>query len=174
MSEGRGTVVLAAIVALAAWAATSKPVLRPIVGQRPQIGAQNQAQDSIQRDHAAKSMPPGLENDAGQKDSEKGSHNASEITFLGVKPGEWLLVVATFALWYATMRLVWDARETSKRQLRAYVTVKAVEMEQGAWHYRVSSDPAKHWPDPHSKYASSCELDSISQWNPKRVQIFGF
>jgi hypothetical protein len=121
--------MLGAIVVSAAWAATSKPILIPSDGHRPQIVAQNQAGDSIQRDHISKPVPPGLEDSAGEKEGEKGGHNAPEVTFLGVKPGEWLLTIATFSLWYATMRLVWDARETSKRQLRAYVTVQDLKLE---------------------------------------------
>jgi hypothetical protein len=40
---------------------------------------------------------------------------------LGVKPGEWLLSLATFGLLWATWKLVRGADQTAERQLRAYV-----------------------------------------------------
>jgi hypothetical protein len=42
---------------------------------------------------------------------------------LGMKPGEWLLSLATFGLWYATWRLVRGADQNAERQLRAYVSL---------------------------------------------------
>lgn len=42
---------------------------------------------------------------------------------LGMKPGEWLLSLATFGLWYATWRLVKGADQNAERQLRAYVSL---------------------------------------------------
>src|SRR5438105_982412 len=44
--------------------------------------------------------------------------------FYGVKPGEFLLFLATVGLWYATARLVRDAKENARRQLRAYIGVE--------------------------------------------------
>jgi hypothetical protein len=44
---------------------------------------------------------------------------------LGVKYGEWLLFLATMALFWATWRLVVGAEETAERQLRAYVHISA-------------------------------------------------
>src|SRR6185369_1548321 len=56
---------------------------------------------------------------------------AAEITILGVKPGEWLLGIVTFLLWYATNRLVREGREAAKGQAndtrilqRAYLSVE--------------------------------------------------
>ena len=40
----------------------------------------------------------------------------SETTVFGIKPGEWLLGIVTFMLWYATYRLVSDGRTASARQ----------------------------------------------------------
>src|SRR6185369_15575329 len=54
-----------------------------------------------------------------------GSSHAAEEP-LGVKRGEWLLVLATCGLWYATARLVKGAEKTAERQLRAYVHVTRV------------------------------------------------
>jgi hypothetical protein len=45
---------------------------------------------------------------------------------LGVKYGEWLLFLATMALFWATWRLVTGAEKTAERQLRAYVFVRPI------------------------------------------------
>jgi hypothetical protein len=58
---------------------------------------------------------------------QSGGH-ADNYEIYGVKPGELLLFLATVGLWYATMRLVRDARHTAERQLRAYVFVESVEL----------------------------------------------
>jgi hypothetical protein len=51
-------------------------------------------------------------------------HSHGEI--LGVKYGEWLLFLATMALFWATWRLVNGAERTAERQLRAYVMIRTV------------------------------------------------
>lgn len=48
-----------------------------------------------------------------------------EFSILGIKPGEALLVLATFFLWWATRDLVKGADRNAQRQLRAYVFPKA-------------------------------------------------
>jgi len=53
--------------------------------------------------------------------SELTSHSNSELTIVGVKPGEWLVGIVTWMLWAATSRLVKGADRTAERQLRAYV-----------------------------------------------------
>jgi hypothetical protein len=50
-----------------------------------------------------------------------GEHVHGEI--LGVKYGEWLLFLATMALFWATWKLVRGANETAEKQLRAYLNV---------------------------------------------------
>jgi len=45
----------------------------------------------------------------------------TEIVFLGIRPGEWLLGVATLGLWLSTQLLVREAKTSSERQQRAYV-----------------------------------------------------
>jgi hypothetical protein len=50
-----------------------------------------------------------------------GLHVPAEI--LGVKPGEWLLFLATLGPWFATWWLVKGAEQTVERQLRVYVHV---------------------------------------------------
>jgi len=61
----------------------------------------------------------------------------SEGGLLGVKPGEWLmfvatalLFVATVGLWWATVRLVKGAEKTAERQLRAYVSVTSKGLDE--------------------------------------------
>jgi hypothetical protein len=54
-------------------------------------------------------------------------HVHSEI--LGVKYGEWLLFLATAALFWATWRLVTGAEKTAERQLRAYLFVQPVGVD---------------------------------------------
>jgi hypothetical protein len=43
-----------------------------------------------------------------------------------VRYGEWLLFAAAMGLWWATWRLVTGADKTAERQLRAYVSVRAI------------------------------------------------
>jgi hypothetical protein len=49
------------------------------------------------------------------------SQQALDVSILGIKPGEWLIGIVTWMLWYATGRLVTGADRTAERQLRAYV-----------------------------------------------------
>jgi len=55
-----------------------------------------------------------------------GLHVPAEI--LGVKPGEWLLFLATMGLWFATWRLVSGADKNAAKQLRPYVFLSAAEI----------------------------------------------
>lgn len=48
-------------------------------------------------------------------------------SFLGISYGEWLIAFVTLLLWIATMQLVVDARNTAKRQLRAYISADTGE-----------------------------------------------
>jgi len=161
MSEGRGTVMLVGVVAVAAWAATSKPVVIPTDGQRLQIEAQYQAKDSVNRNQATEYLPPGLENRTGQLGGETGDQRSPEVTFLGVKPGEWLIAFVTALLWYATMRLVWDARETSKRQLRAYVHNLGVQ-----WFWHVDPTNNRVW------YSFKPEFKNLGGTPAHGVKVF--
>lgn len=45
----------------------------------------------------------------------------TEVALLGIRPGEWLLGIATLGLWWATLMLVREAKHSSERQQRAYV-----------------------------------------------------
>jgi hypothetical protein len=57
------------------------------------------------------------------------SHPNSEHEILDIRPGEWLLAIATWMLWYATARLVKGADRTAERQLRAYVFVEKTNFQ---------------------------------------------
>lgn len=58
----------------------------------------------------------GLENHF-SKAEQHSSHNGGN-EFYGIKPGEFLLFLATMGLWYATQRLVSDAREAGSKQFK--------------------------------------------------------
>jgi hypothetical protein len=53
------------------------------------------------------------------------TNHEQELTILGIKPGEWLLSIATLMLWAATVKLVRGADKTAEKQLRAYVSVES-------------------------------------------------
>jgi hypothetical protein len=68
-----------------------------------------------------------------------------EVTFLGVKPGEWLLVIVTWMLWLATARLVRGADRNAEMQLRAYLGVHTMHaaihpFEGGGFRYLVTAE----------------------------------
>jgi hypothetical protein len=124
-----GVSFLAAVL-LAAQAAIPTPTERPSQQppQAPQIEAQQRSENGVGRQQAADSKSPTLENDTCENQCAKPSEEPKEVAFFGVKPGEWLIAGATLLLWYATMRLVWDAKAASQRQLRAYVFPKPIEL----------------------------------------------
>jgi hypothetical protein len=114
----------AIIFSLAIFVAALWPSRYPY-SQVSKISSQDQAENSIGGDHASaepSSAPIGF---ARNQQSEQRRENASEITFLGIKPGEWLLAIVTWMLWLATVRLVNDGKRTAERQLRAYVSVES-------------------------------------------------
>jgi hypothetical protein len=52
------------------------------------------------------------------------SEQTPEITFLGIKPGEVMLVLVTFWLVFVTRDLVNEAKASSEKRLRAYISVR--------------------------------------------------
>jgi hypothetical protein len=96
----------------------------------------------LDRDQARDHRTPNLQQQAPQHE-QRGNH-AGALTILGISPGEWLLGIVAFLLWYAVNTLVRERREASKtqsavaqstlrtmqdtacRQLRAYVNVDSV------------------------------------------------
>lgn len=93
-------------------------------GQAPQVKAEQQAKDGIGSSDTAEHSPAPQENKAGQPQRQNGSEHASETTILSIKPGEWLIGIITWMLWYATFKLVRGADRTAERQLRAYISVE--------------------------------------------------
>jgi hypothetical protein len=64
------------------------------------------------------------------------SQQALDVSILGIKPGEWLIGIVTWMLWYATGRLVTGADRTAERQLRAYVYIERTTFKRtatGVW-----------------------------------------
>jgi hypothetical protein len=64
------------------------------------------------------------------------SQLALDVSILGIKPGEWLIGIVTWMLWYATRRLVTGADRTAERQLRAYVYIEKTTFKRttfGGW-----------------------------------------
>jgi hypothetical protein len=87
--------------------------------QIPGVDIHHQSENAVQRRNGPTDSPSGLKDQAGNH--EHRSENASEITILWIKPGEWLIGGVTFLLWLSTQLLVREAKATSRRQLRAYV-----------------------------------------------------
>jgi hypothetical protein len=114
----------AIIFCLAIFVAALWPSRYPY-SQVSKITSQDQAENSTGGDHAPgelSSAPMGADR---KQQAEHRRENAPEITFLGIKPGEWLLAIVTWMLWLATARLVNDGKRTAERQLRAYVSVES-------------------------------------------------
>jgi hypothetical protein len=105
----------AAIFSLAIFVVFLWPSQYPY-SQVPKVDSQNQTESSVSSEHPSGYSLPS------QVDHRR--ENISEITILGIKPGEWLLAIVTWMLWFATVRLVKGADQTSERQLRAYVSVE--------------------------------------------------
>jgi hypothetical protein len=92
--------------------------------QTPQINAEQQAKNGIGGDDPAQQGPAAQIDRGSYQQSQHGGENTSEISLLGIKPGEWLLSFVTLMLWGATVRLVRGSEKTAQRQLRAYVFVE--------------------------------------------------
>lgn len=91
------------------------------------IDAKQWASESVQSQSDAQHTSPGVVKPASQPQQSGGHGDTYDI--YGVKPGEFLLFLATIGLWYATNRLVRDARQTAKRQLRAYVVLGDLSLD---------------------------------------------
>jgi hypothetical protein len=91
--------------------------------QAPQVHSEQQAKDGVSRQESSGHSPaPQVDAGSDQQNKHRTEH-ATETTVLGIKPGEWLIGIVTWMLWFATVRLVRGAEETARRQLRAYVGV---------------------------------------------------
>jgi hypothetical protein len=96
--------------------------------QAPKVNSEQQAKDAIAGGSPSERGPAAQINPSGEQQREHGGDHASEITLLGVKPGEWLLSIVTLMLWGVTVRLVRGSEDTAKRQLRAYIHVSRTEV----------------------------------------------
>ncbi len=112
--------------------------------QARQVQTHQTPRDGMDREQAGDHQAPNLEQRTSTPQHEQGGSHTAELTILGVRPGEWLLGIVTFLLWYAINKLVREVRKASKtqsavaentlrtmqdtacRQLRAYVNVDGV------------------------------------------------
>jgi hypothetical protein len=103
--------------------------------QAPKVDSQYQAKDTVSGQGSPEHGPSPQVNLGGDQQSKHGGEHAGETTILGIKPGEWLLGIVTWMLWFATVRLVRGSDKTAERQLRAYIHVKHFEVRQvlGPW-----------------------------------------
>jgi hypothetical protein len=90
-------------------------------GQAPKVQPQHQAENGVGGNNSTNHGPAAQVNPSSEQRRERSSEHVAEITILGVKPGEWLLSIATLMLWAATVGLVRGADRTAERQLRPYV-----------------------------------------------------
>lgn len=95
--------------------------------QGPRVQPKQETAQGVSGDHKANNAAPAHESPSGKPQEAHNGHDAESGEILGVKRGEWLLFFATLLLWYATMRLVWDARQNAQRQLRAYLFVDKID-----------------------------------------------
>ncbi|WP_298258522.1 hypothetical protein [Bradyrhizobium sp.] len=96
--------------------------------EAPNIHSQEKTENRVGRDRAANERPSSPIETASEQQAKHAGENASEFIFLGIKPGEWLLGIATWMLWLATVRLVKKTEDASRRQLRAYVGLQKGEV----------------------------------------------
>jgi hypothetical protein len=105
--------------------------------QTPHVQPQHKTENGVSSGGPSEHAPaPQIKADSEQQNEHAGEH-ASEITVLGIKPGEWLLGIVTWMLWLATVRLVTEGKLASERviaetrrigeaQIRAYVDIRDV------------------------------------------------
>src|SRR5260221_6403146 len=90
---------------------------------RKQIEASYKARYGI--DHQDRPNETGsLRDRPARPQAENGSHQSAEVTFVGLKLGDGLLVIVTVLLVLATRDLVIGASNATRKQLRAYVSVQ--------------------------------------------------
>jgi hypothetical protein len=88
---------------------------------REQIKSADKADDSISGNDHRKSGGTRENQQPRNQHAETGRNEATEISLLGVRLGEGLLVIATFLLVGVTSQLVIGNREATAKQLRAYI-----------------------------------------------------
>ena len=112
-------IIFSLVVMLAAIAPSKYPF-----NQTPYVNAKRQTEDSVSSQHGAQNAPAPQIDYRREQEGEHGREQATEITILGIKPGEWLLGIVTWMLWVATVNLVRGSEKTAQQQLRAFVFAK--------------------------------------------------
>jgi hypothetical protein len=132
--------------------------------QAPQVQPQHQTENGIRRNDLSDRGPPSQT--SGEQQGERGSKHVSDVTILGVKPGEWLLSIITLMLWGATVRLVREGKKTAERQLRAYVSIvgghiKVIQMDSGHLYIRGNLELKNSGQTPAYKFAPWTIIDVL-------------
>lgn len=104
--------------------------------EAPRVNVEQRGDSSVEGQTKTHGPAAGLKDGTGkveQQNSHDGGHD-----FDGIKPGEFLLFFATMGLWYATQCLVWDARQSSIKQIAvaqtsANAAIRAVEHSEKAF-----------------------------------------
>jgi hypothetical protein len=128
--------LFAVIISLAIFVAALWPSQYPY-SQAPDVNPQEQTENGVGSDQSARETPPPPT--AREQQAKHRRDGASEFTFLGIKPGEWLLGIVTWMLWWATVRLVAEGKSASEKaiaetrrigeaQVRAYVDINSSEL----------------------------------------------
>jgi hypothetical protein len=112
-------IIALTIVVIAIW-----PSHQQLIRYTPNTNSQQQSEHAVSGNNTSQHNPPSTVENRSYPQDEHSGDNTSEVTILGIKPGEWLLGIVTWMLWLATVRLVQGADKTSERQLRAYVSVE--------------------------------------------------
>jgi hypothetical protein len=93
--------------------------------EAPRVDTQQQAKDRVGTQANSEDAKPTTFSQSlrakGQQSA--GGHETAEVTILGARIGEWAIVVVTFLLFLATRDLVREAKDSSERQLRAYLSM---------------------------------------------------
>lgn len=98
-------------------------------GQTTSVRPQHQSENSVGGSGASEHSPALRASPSDEQEREHSGEHASEVTILGIKPGEWLLSIVTLMLWGATVRMVRSADRTAERQLRAYIDIRQSVVE---------------------------------------------
>jgi hypothetical protein len=97
----------------------------PVPSQAPKVQPQSEACNGIDIDHPSANTPASVIEHCREQNAQPRKDEAFEmIPYVGIRPGEGLLVLFTLLLWWSTRDLVVESRKTAERQLRAYISVE--------------------------------------------------
>lgn len=128
--------LFATIFSLAIFVAALWPSQYPY-SQIPEINPQEQIENGLGGNQSTLETPSSPISTTRKQQAEHRRDSASEVTLLGIKPGEWLLSIVTLMLWLATVRLVTEGKLASEKaiaetrrigeaQVKAYVDIRDV------------------------------------------------